>query len=139
MWGGASPSPTLPSALPQHLVDAVEEAPVVIRELARQVLGAHQVQPLGRAHSGTQLIGVWSLWVEECSVGCLGSPGGMVGGESLGPKVCAQGRRNVRRAGVLQEVEGLPKEACPDSSPVLGPLSHLRAPNSSPLRTSSIG
>lgn len=36
-------------------------------------------------------------------------------------------------------VEGLPKEACPDSSPVLGPLSQLRAPNSSPLETSSIG
>lgn len=110
----------------------------MVRELARQVLGAHQVQPLGRAHSGPQLIGVWGLQVEECSEGCLGSPGGMVGGESLGPKVCAQGRRHVRRAEVLQEVEACPKEACPDSSPVLGP-SHLRAPNSFPLGTSSIG
>lgn len=111
----------------------------MVCELACQVLGAHQVQPLGRAHTGPQLLRVRGLQVEECSGGFLGSPGGMVQGESLGPEVCAQGWRNVRRAGVLQGVEGLPKEACPDSSPVLGPLSQLRGPNSSPLETSSIG
>ena len=109
----------------------------MVCELARQVLGAHQVQPLGRAHTGPQLLRVWGLQVEECSEGFLGSPGGMVGGESLGPEVpgleeCQEGRG---AAGV----EGLPKEARPDSSPVLGPLSQLRAPNSSPLETSSIG
>lgn len=119
-------------------MDAVEEAPVVVCELARQVLGAHQVQPLGRAHTGPQLLRVWGLQVEECSEGFLGSPGSMVRGESLGPEVCAQSWRNVRGAGVLQGVEGLPKEARPDRSPVLGPLSQLRAPNSSPLETSSI-
>lgn len=81
----------------------------MIRELARQVLGAHQVQPLGRAHRGPQLLGVWGLQVEECSEGCLGGPGGMVGGESLGPKVCAQGQRNVRRAEVLQGWRGSPR------------------------------
>lgn len=106
---GVSPSPALPSAAPEHLVDAVEEAPVVVCELARQVLGAHQVQPLGRAHTGPQLLRVWGLQVEECSEGFLGSPGGMVGGESLGPEVCAQGWRNVRRAGVLQEWRGSPR------------------------------
>lgn len=100
-----------------------------------QVLGAHQVQPLGRAHRGPQLLGVWGLQVEEYQRAAWGSRG-MVGGESLGPKVCAQGRRNVRRAEVLQG--RLLKEACPDSSPVLGPLP-LESSQQFPLVTSSIG
>lgn len=65
----------------------------MVRQLARQVLGAHQVQPLCRAHSGPQLLGVWGLQVGECSGGLPGESGGKVqGGRSL----CAQGRRNVR-------------------------------------------
>lgn len=44
-----------------HLVDTVEEVPVVVRQLACQVLGTHQVQPLSRAHGGPQLLGVWGL------------------------------------------------------------------------------
>lgn len=42
----------------------------MVRQLACQVLGTHQVQPLSRAHSGPQLVRVWGqlmhfLWVDN--------------------------------------------------------------------------
>lgn len=58
----------LPSLL-LHLVDTVEEVPVMVRQLARQVLGTHQVQPLGRAHGGPQLLRERGLQVERSSGG----------------------------------------------------------------------
>lgn len=73
----------LPSLLP-HLVDTVEEVPVVVRQLARQVLGTHQVQPLSRAHGGPQLLGERGLQVEESSGGVPEQPRGQ-----------AQGRREL--------------------------------------------
>lgn len=44
----------------------------MVRQLACQVLGTHQVQPLGRAHSGPQLLRVWGLQVGEYSERCPG-------------------------------------------------------------------
>lgn len=44
-----------------HLVDPVEEVPVMVGQLACQVLGTHEVQHLRRTQSGPQLLRVWGL------------------------------------------------------------------------------
>lgn len=89
---GRVPHPLLssPQLCSLHLVDTVEEVPVVVCQLACQVLGAHQVQPLGRAHSGPQLLRVWGLQVEEYSEGSPRDPEerDQVGGKSLGETLC---------------------------------------------------
>lgn len=101
-----------------HLVDTVEEVPVMVRQLACQVLGAHQVQPISRAHRGPQLLRVWSLQVGEYSGRVQGIQGkGTRWEERVWGRLCAHDQKCVGEwAGVLQGVEGLLKDGASQGS-----------------------
>lgn len=100
----------------------------MVGQLACQVLGAHQVQPVSRAHSGPQLLRVWSLQVGEYQGGVQGIQGkGTRWEERVWGRLCSRSEvcwgvgRGAAGSGGASEGWGFPRKHLPDSSPMLGP------------------